>query len=344
MKGKGRIVLRGKLKRRKRRRKGASIRWGGIFRLFFVIAIVACTIYISNLHVKVVQVEGNTQQTSQEIENLLLGDKQKANPLLFYFRAAYGKQKELPYVDHYTVTLRGIDSVKIEIHERVLAGYLDAMGTCLYFDKSGRICDSSTEPREDIPLVTGISATSMVVGDVISNVDSEVFRTLVNMTQFMQKKTIIVQGRPATLVQVIKELNVDSEGNVTCVFGDISVYMGSRRDMEEKMLEMADILPRLVGRRGTLYLDTYKSSVKYPTYRFKDTDRLAEIEADRKNSTGTPSGDVMIPGAAAEESLAGEADENVIEGESVIGENIAETEEVVEPDAEPAEAEAAMEE
>ena len=51
--------------------------------------------------------------------------------------------------------------------------------------------------------------------------------------------------------------------------GDIKVELGGTKYMEEKILELRAMLPKLAGKAGTLYLDSYDPDVKNPQYRFK---------------------------------------------------------------------------
>ena len=49
----------------------------------------------------------------------------------------------------------------------------------------------------------------------------------------------------------------------------MAVLLGAGTDLETKLSVMCDTLPELYGRKGTLYLDTYKQGELHPSYIFK---------------------------------------------------------------------------
>ena len=60
-----------------------------------------------------------------------------------------------------------------------------------------------------------------------------------------------------------------AQAGVSVVLGDITVLFGTAENLEAKLSVMCDTLPELYGRKGTLYLDTYKPGQLHPTYIFK---------------------------------------------------------------------------
>lgn len=223
----------------------------------------------ASLRIHSVTIEGNDRYTDEELEALLFPDDWSRNPLVFLLRERAGKSREIPFVEKYTVIMTGIRSVKIIVYEKDIIGCVNKMGSYLYFDQDGYVVESSSEKMEDVPEVSGLATDYIVLGDRLPVEDESIFQEVLNVTQYLQSAEIVWEEEERTLVSLLDVIRVDDEGNVTCVFGEISVYLGSYEDMEEKLLEMTSILPELNGRSGTLYLDTYEANAENPAYVFK---------------------------------------------------------------------------
>ncbi|MDD6213079.1 MAG: cell division protein FtsQ [Clostridiales bacterium] len=225
--------------------------------------------FAANLRIQYVSIEGNQRYTDEELESLFFKDSLSRNPIVFMITQRMGQSSSIPFVDKYTVTMTGIRSVEIIVYEKEIIGYLNKMGNCMYFDKDGYIVESSSEPMENVPCVTGLQTDYIVLGDKLPVEDDSIFQTVLNITQYLQETEILWDEENRLLVSLVDSIHVETNGNVICRIGDIEVSLGSNKDMEEKLLEMTNILPELEGRKGTLYLDTYDENVDHPTYIFK---------------------------------------------------------------------------
>ena len=64
------------------------------------------------------------------------------------------------------------------------------------------------------------------------------------------------------------QLRYDDHGDAVLIIGDIVVVLGNNKDMIGKVTELHDILPKLEGMAGTLYLDRYDETKGNVWYSF----------------------------------------------------------------------------
>jgi hypothetical protein len=123
---------------------------------------------------------------------------------------------------------------------------------------------------EDVPRVIGLGGARVEIGDRLPIEDDAVMNVVLSVSQFLQTRSILWDGEERAMVTVIDRIYVDEKANVTCILGDLQVYLGGNANMEEKLLLMSDILPKLADRTGTIYLDNYSDSVENPSYVFRE--------------------------------------------------------------------------
>ena len=218
------------------------------------------------LRVTQVQVEGNQYYTEQEIEDLVFPDSFSRSPLLIFLNERLGNYREIPFVQKYRVTLTGLTSAKITVYEKSMVGYVEFMGSCLYFDKDGMV----VENYGSVPKVTGLQMDYIVLNQKLPVVDDVIFQELLQMTQYFSSTMITFGDMESDMISLVDGIHFDSHENVSCTIGDIEISFGSGEQMEGKLQEMHDILPKLYGRKGTLHLETYDETVTEPSYVFRN--------------------------------------------------------------------------
>ena len=110
-----------------------------------------------------------------------------------------------------------------------------------------RIQEEEFSPSlSDLPLVTGLGCESAAVGEKLSVADDSVFNTILALDRMIEKYEI----RPDSL---------EFTQSLTAIlhYGDIRVNLGEDSGLEEKMIRVAAILPKLEGKSGVLHLEDY---------------------------------------------------------------------------------------
>ena len=211
-----------------------------------------------NLKIETVYVKGDDFYTDQEIEDYLFGSALERNYFYAYLKNRLGQKKEIPFVAGYTLEFEGTDQVTVTVYEKEIIGYINYMGSHMYFDKDGTIIESSsTLLWEDIPLITGLDFQSIVLYKPLPVADPSAFTQILNLTQLIHKYKIHAQ-----------KIYFDTRMEATLYVDEIRVMLGNKSYMEDKMAELSGMLPQLKGLSGTLYLDSYDPGAMNPRYSF----------------------------------------------------------------------------
>ena len=146
-----------KSKKRKKSKKKLLI---ALLLTFLVLAASAAA--VSNITITEMSVEGNKHYTKEEIRDILFGTAKERNTLYCFLNQKFGEPKDIPFVDRYDIEFSGLNRVDVIIYEKSVVGYIEYMGSYMYFDRDGIIVESSSKPTAGIPLVTGLDFDRIV--------------------------------------------------------------------------------------------------------------------------------------------------------------------------------------
>ena len=86
----------------------------------------------------------------------------------------------------------------------------------------------------------------MMIHEKLPIEDEERFKLILNMTQLLQKYELSITG-----------IRFDTNGRIFLYDGDIKIQLGNKEGVEDKIIELGNILHSLEGRKGTLYMEDY---------------------------------------------------------------------------------------
>jgi len=244
---------------------------GKLLLLILLVILLLAAILLS-LRVQTVQVTGNRFYSQEQIEELLFPEGMERNPLKIWLDQLLGRKKTIPFVEKYVVSLSGLSGVEITVYEKSMVGYVEFMGSYLYFDKDGMVVESSRERYGAIPQVMGLNVEYVVLNEQLPVKDPVIFQELLQISQYLTSREVDWNGETKLLSERIERIHFDSAGNISCYLDEIEVFLGDGASLEGKLQEMSDIIPELSGQRGTLYLDTYDETVSDPSYIFRKSE------------------------------------------------------------------------
>ena len=196
-------------------------------------------------HVDKVEVTGNFYYTEAEIEKLVMGETR--NSLYLVFLYDYLDGKEIPFVDSVEVSMVSPSHVKIRVYEKTMIGYVEYMGSNLYFDKDGTVVESSTAVLEGVPCIKGLKFDTLTLYQPLNVANAEVFEVLLSMTQMMKKYELAPDA--------ITLKNDSTE--VVLTFKNVRINLGAGDNMDEKASRIKTLLPDLEDKSGTLHMEEY---------------------------------------------------------------------------------------
>ncbi|WP_099468537.1 cell division protein FtsQ/DivIB [Konateibacter massiliensis] len=229
---------------------------GLIFVLVFLILLVGIIITVLSIFsVKKIKITGNEHYTEEEIKELIFNNQYCYNSLYLYWKYNYKKDYSIPFVDTVDVELISGNEVKVDVYEKSLAGYIEYLGSYMYFDKDGIIVESSSEAVEGVPLITGLKFNHILLHEELPVEDKAIFNTIVSVTQLLDKYGISPD-----------KIYFNSNDEMTLYFENARVYMGADNDTEEKIITLKSILPDLEGLSGILHMENYVEGTSNITF------------------------------------------------------------------------------
>lgn len=249
-------------------------RW--ILGVVFVAALLL--LFLWNMRIDTIHVEGSEFYTEQEIIDYIFEKPIEQNFLYAYLNNRFGEKKEIPFVAGYTVKFNGTKEAAVTVYEKNVIGYIDYMGSHMYFDKDGTVVESSSEIWEGIPLITGLSFDYIILYKPLPVENETAFNQILNLTQLINKYKIHVD-----------KIYFNTKFEATLYIGDVRVMLGDKTDMEDKVAELTGMLPKLAGLSGTLHLEDYDKTAMNPRFSFiKDAEPEETAQADEAPPTEDP--------------------------------------------------------
>lgn len=238
------------------------------FLVLFVAVLLLMGIVTCILPIRDFEIEGeNSYYSPNELkEKILEGKSDRA--LIYFLQEKFTKHRTIPFIEKYTVSFRGFRHVTAQVYEKKVIGFMRFQQYYLYFDWDGTLVESSEMRLPGIFEVTGFDNDHAVLGDKLKVADPDSFSSILTITQFLDSNKLILNGEEVLLADLTQQIHF-SQAGVSVIFGDITVLLGSGKDLEAKLSVMCDTLPELYGRKGTLYLDSYKKGEAHPSYIFK---------------------------------------------------------------------------
>ncbi len=276
-------------------KKARSRRWKRIRNFFLCLfALTALLlIFLWNMRIDVISVEGSEFYSEEEIIDFIFETPAERNFLYAWLNNRFGERKSIPFVAGYTLEFAGVHEVKVTVYEKRVIGYIEYMGSNMYFDQDGTIVESSSEKREGVPLITGLHFDYIVLYKPLPVEDDTTFTQILNLTQLIARYDIDVD-----------RIYFDSRMNATLHIGNIRVQLGGNENMEYKIAELDGMLPQLSGLSGVLHLENYDRTAMNPSYSFiqdEEPEETAGAEEENGQTSETTAPETEGQGEAAGE-------------------------------------------
>lgn len=200
-----------------------------------------------NYTVENVYVEGNVHYTQEEIKEMVMGGTFGDNSLYLSWKYKDKSVVGIPFVDVMDVSILAPDTIKITVYEKALAGYVEFMGTNMYFDKDGYVVENSSVKTQGVPQITGLTFDYAVLGQALPVEDPGIFARILDLSKLLNKYSL--QAR---------RIHFRKDGEIFLFFDDVKVALGEDElHIEDKIMLLPEFLPSLMGKKGTLKMEKY---------------------------------------------------------------------------------------
>lgn len=238
-----------------------------VFAVLMCIALVVAGLLACQ--VETIYVEGNEHYSDEEIAEMVTEGRLGKNTIYLFFKYRNKEIETIPFIETMSVSIESVSSIRIKVYEKKLAGYVEYLGKYLYFDRDGYLVESSDVKTEGIPQVTGLSFDHYIMyeklplnlnaneaeqessGGEISSVahyaTDEIFQEILDITQIALKYDLSVD-----------KINFDQNNSIALTFDGVKVVIGDTSYIDEKMMVLPSILPKLADKEGVINMESYQ--------------------------------------------------------------------------------------
>ena len=210
-------------------------------------------------HVENIYVEGNLHYTSDEIIQMVTGQRFGDNSLYLALKYRDRGIQDIPFIQTMDVDVLSPDTIKITVYEKSVAGYVKYLDRYMYFDRDGIVVEASVTKTEGIPEITGIDFSQVVLYEALPVENQDIFREILSITQILSKYGLSAD-----------KIYFDDAGEMTLYFGDVRARLGSEENMEEKVGRLQQLLPSAEGKKGVFRLENYSGSGENVSFELDD--------------------------------------------------------------------------
>ncbi len=225
--------------------------------IFTALVLIGIMLIILLCPVEDIQFQGSSHYSDEELEELVFTNKACYNSLYLYWK--YNIQEEagqdIPFIEKLEISLLSPTKVKVTVYEKGIVGCMEVLDSYAYFDKDGIVVEISGTLIENVLRVRGISSDTVSMGKKLPLEDDKVFKTLLNLTQLMDKHEIHPDSADFT----------ESE-EIVLHFGEAKVALGKDEHTDEKIIRLKNILPSLEGKVGTLHMENLDENTQNLTF------------------------------------------------------------------------------
>ena len=216
------------------------------------IALIVGIVYVLlNYKITTVYVEGNVHYTNEEIMKMVMDGPLSDNSLVLSLKYKKKKIKDIPFISAMDISVQDPNTVKIDVYEKALAGYVEYLEKYMYFDKDGIIVEAADSKTAGIPLVTGLDFEHVVLYEPLPVADPAVFESILSITQLVNKYNLSID-----------RIYFGRDDTITLYFDNIRVALGQAKDLDEKVMKLQYMLPEIKGMSGELRMENYNEETK----------------------------------------------------------------------------------
>ena len=235
--------------------------------VILIVICVAILIVREKFTVSVVDVSGNDHYTINEIKDIVMEGPYGNNSIYLYLKYNNKSIDDIPFIEKMDVKIISPTHVRIDVYEKAVAGYIEYLGHYIFFDREGIAVESSTATVSGIPFVTGLDFDHVVLHEKLPAKDETIFSKILSITQLLTKYDIPTD-----------RIYFDNNENITLYYGDVRIYIGTDKFIDEKINELSLLLPKLNGYSGVLHMENYKGEGGNFTLQLDEEEVTEEVD------------------------------------------------------------------
>ena len=232
--------------------------------LIAVLLLAGVIFFFTYYQVDEVQVMGSSHYSEKQIKKMVLRGPMASNSVLAPLIYTKKSTKDVPFVEGYTVTRLNRHTICVSVKEKDIVGCIPYLDSYIYFDRNGTFIESSTERNEKIPFFDGIKVKHVIYNEELPIKDKMVMNTAVALSTIFQKND-----------KIPDHIEFSDDGQISLLYGDITVKLGKDEYLEDKMTRVLAILPLISDKKGILHAENVNDNSKMITLE-QETDETTD--------------------------------------------------------------------
>ena len=219
-----------------------------------VLLLAGVIFFFTYYQVDEVQVMGSSHYSEKQIKKMVLRGPMASNSILAPIIYTKKNTKDVPFVEGYTVTRLNRHTICVSVKEKDIVGCIPYLDSYIYFDRNGTFIESATERNEKIPFFDGIKVKHVIYNEELPIKDKMVMNTAVALSTIFQKND-----------KIPDHIEFSDDGQISLLYGDITVKLGKDEYLEDKMTRVLAILPLISDKKGILHAENVNDNSKMIT-------------------------------------------------------------------------------
>lgn len=232
--------------------------------LIAVLLLAGVIFFFTYYQVDEVQVMGSSHYSEKQIKKMVLRGPMASNSVLAPLIYTKKNTKDVPFVEGYTVTRLNRHTICVSVKEKDIVGCIPYLDSYIYFDRNGTFIESSTERNEKIPFFDGIKVKHVIYNEELPIKDKMVMNTAVALSTIFHKND-----------KIPDHIEFSDDGQISLLYGDITVKLGKDEYLEDKMTRVLAILPLISDKKGILHAENVNDNSKMITLE-QETDETTD--------------------------------------------------------------------
>lgn len=215
--------------------------------LICLILVVSAALFLRfGCRLTTLEITGSTYYDEEALKSWICDEEWDRLSWFLYMSLRFGEVPAIPFVETMEVEYVDLHTLHIQVYEKDIVGCMPYMGEYVCFDKDGIMVGSITEQREDVPVITGIEYARIIYNEQMDTPEKEIFRTILNVTQLIQKYEVFVD-----------QIDFNHDREITLYIGDVRVLLGKREQYDEVISVLPGILEEAEGLKGVFHMKDY---------------------------------------------------------------------------------------
>lgn len=216
--------------------------------LFILLIILGGIGYASTFQVTNVHVVGCSAVNPADVEAKVREAAPLNNTLLLYLRNKIKAMEDIPFVSKLEINFIDKNTIEVTVYEKSMAGCIQSMDSYVYFDKDGIVLDASTQLVPGVPIIKGLTVTEWEMDKKLPVDDKGRFQTILTITQLVDKYDLTIDG-----------IQFTDSNEIELTYKAITIELGEGEYLAVQMMNLGNILEKLEGMSGTLYMKDFST-------------------------------------------------------------------------------------